>query len=254
MLELDPHGTAAQWFHLPAAWDHRGWTAVVGFGTHAQSGMLQNCHHPHIVISDTTEGKQRRYEGVQHRDHSSKCARAAPLWAASEDGERKELQASGLLKKCRIWNEASKGSQSVSTNTSYLTSNWPSTNPPENTRLLCQGTALAAQALLLPFLPPYSVSLACSPQEEAWSRPAAGNTQEGSSSSYSAAPQPSQGFTLHWHSISPWQVVKQPSDYSQPPSGAKSKCVIAHLCKAGSQIWKYFYVIKDKNKFTALRD
>lgn len=115
------------------------------------------------------------------------------------------------------------------------------------------GTALAAQASLLPFVPPCTVSLLCSPQEETWSRVAAGTTQEGSSS-HSAAPQPAQGFTLHWHSISPWQVFKQPPDYSQPPSGAKTKCVIAHLCKAVSQIWKYFCVTKDKNKSTTLRD
>lgn len=64
-------------------------------------GMLQNCHHPHIVNSGTAEGKQRRCEGVQQRDHSSRCAHAAPLRAASEDTEIKELQAPGLFKKGR---------------------------------------------------------------------------------------------------------------------------------------------------------
>lgn len=108
VLELDPHSIAAQWFHFSASWDHSGWTIVVGFCTHAQSGMLQNCHYTHIVISGTAEGKQGWYEGVQQRDHSSRCAHAAPRWAASEDAEIQELQAPDLLKKCRIWNEATK--------------------------------------------------------------------------------------------------------------------------------------------------
>lgn len=45
------------------------------FGINTQPGILQDCHHPSITITDKTEGKQRRHEGIQQ----GTCVNAASV-------------------------------------------------------------------------------------------------------------------------------------------------------------------------------